>query len=74
MQISRFIAALKKANIALDRKVLADLATNDPKAFSTVLAEVRRYKALAGCTGNSVREDQEAPLLRRAPAWDLAQH
>ena len=40
-ELSRFIAALKKANIALDRKVLADLATNDPKAFSTVLAEVR---------------------------------
>jgi large subunit ribosomal protein L20 len=35
---SRFIEALKKANIALDRKVLADLATNDPKTFSVVLA------------------------------------
>ena len=38
---SRFIAALKKANIALDRKILAELATNDPKAFSAVLAAVK---------------------------------
>ena len=38
---SRFIAALKTANIALDRKVLADLAVNDPKAFSAVLAATK---------------------------------
>src|SRR5213593_2660855 len=38
---SRFINALKKANVALDRKVLADLAVNDPKAFSAVLAAVK---------------------------------
>ena len=34
---SRLINALKKADIALDRKVLADLAVNDPKAFSKVV-------------------------------------
>lgn len=38
---SRFINALKKANIALDRKILSDLATNDPKAFSAVLAATK---------------------------------
>ena len=38
---SRFIAALKKANIALDRKALADLAVNDPKAFDAVLTAVK---------------------------------
>jgi len=38
---SRFIAALKKANIALDRKILSDLATHDPKAFSAVLAATK---------------------------------
>ena len=38
---SRFIDALKKANIALDRKVLADLAVNDAKAFSAVLAATK---------------------------------
>ncbi len=33
---SRFINGLKKANIELDRKVLADIAVNDPKAFSQI--------------------------------------
>src|SRR3989344_6894328 len=30
---SRLIGVLKKKNIALDRKILADLAENNPKAF-----------------------------------------
>ncbi len=30
---SVFMAGLKKANIDLDRKVLSDIAINDPKAF-----------------------------------------
>lgn len=38
---SRFIAALKKANVALDRRVLADLAVNDPKTFSAVVAATK---------------------------------
>jgi len=38
---SRLIEALKKANIAIDRKILAELATNDPKAFSAVLAAMK---------------------------------
>src|ERR1039457_5820995 len=41
MTYSRFIEALKKAHIALDRKILADLAVNDPKTFSAVLAAVK---------------------------------
>ena len=41
MTYSRFIAALKKANIARDRKSLSDQATNDPKAFSAVLAATK---------------------------------
>ena len=35
---SRFIAGLKLAGIEVDRKILADLAVNDPDAF-TVLVE-----------------------------------
>jgi large subunit ribosomal protein L20 len=38
---SRFIDALKKANICLDRKILADLAVHDPKAFSAILAAAK---------------------------------
>lgn len=34
---SRLIAALKKANISLDRKVLAELAVNEPVAFTAVV-------------------------------------
>lgn len=34
---SRLIAALKKANITLDRKVLAELAVNEPAAFTAVV-------------------------------------
>jgi large subunit ribosomal protein L20 len=38
---SRFIAGLKKANIELDRKVLADMAVNDPAAFTSVLEKAK---------------------------------
>lgn len=34
---SRLVARLKKANVALDRKILADLALRDPGAFKAVL-------------------------------------
>src|SRR5579872_1947031 len=36
---SRLIAALKTADIKLDRKILAELAVNEPKAFEAVLAK-----------------------------------
>ena len=38
---SRFIAGLKKANIELDRKILADLAMNDAKAFSELASKAK---------------------------------
>ncbi len=34
---SKLIAALKAADINLDRKVLSELATNEPKAFTAVV-------------------------------------
>ena len=36
MTYSRFIEALKKKNIGLDRKILADLAKNHPENFKEV--------------------------------------
>lgn len=36
---SKLIAGLKKANITLDRKVLAELAVSEPKAFKAVVTE-----------------------------------
>ena len=37
LSYSRFIGALKSANIELDRKILAELATNMPSAFKSVI-------------------------------------
>ena len=34
---SKLIAGLKKANVALDRKILSELAVNEPKAFEAVV-------------------------------------
>lgn len=39
---SRFIDALKKANIALDRKSLADLAEHEPAAFARLVKQVTK--------------------------------
>jgi large subunit ribosomal protein L20 len=36
---SRLIAAMKKANIVLNRKMLSDLAIRDPQAFAAVVAQ-----------------------------------
>jgi large subunit ribosomal protein L20 len=41
LSYSRFIAALKKAQIGLDRKVLSDIAIHDPKGFSAIVDQVR---------------------------------
>jgi large subunit ribosomal protein L20 len=38
---SRLVAALKKADIALNRKMLADIAVRDPKAFAAVVAQAK---------------------------------
>ena len=38
---SQLIAGLKKANIDLDRKVLASLAVNDKEAFSLIVEQAR---------------------------------
>lgn len=38
---SRFIAGLKKAKVALDRKILADLAVKDSAAFNKLIELVR---------------------------------
>ena len=38
---SRFIHGLNKAGIRLDRKILAELALQDPKAFAAVAAKAR---------------------------------
>lgn len=39
---SSFIAGLKKANINLNRKVLSEMAIEDPNSFSQVVQEVKK--------------------------------
>ena len=38
---SKLVAALKKANIELNRKMLSDLAIRDPQAFAAVIAQTK---------------------------------
>jgi len=38
---SKFINGLKKANIDLDRKILADLALSDPKTFEKIVEKAK---------------------------------
>ncbi len=38
---SKLIAGLKKANVELDRKILAELAVNEPKAFEAVVKAIK---------------------------------
>lgn len=41
MVYSRFMNGLSKAGIALDRKILADIAVNDAKAFADLVAKAK---------------------------------
>jgi len=42
MTYSKFIYAMKKADIQLNRKMLADLAVRDPQAFATVVETAKK--------------------------------
>ncbi len=41
---STFINGLKKANIVINRKMLAELAVTDPKAFAEIAEKVKKAK------------------------------
>ena len=42
MSYSKFMGELSKADIQLNRKVLADLAMNNPEAFKAVVEKVKK--------------------------------
>ena len=42
---SKFMAGMKKAAIDIDRKMLAELAVNDPAAFGSIVAKVKAQLA-----------------------------
>lgn len=41
LNYSRFMHGLKKANITINRKMLADMAVNDFDSFTTIVQQVR---------------------------------
>ena len=41
MSYSKLISGLKKANIDLDRKTLAEIAVNDKEAFSLIAEQAK---------------------------------
>jgi large subunit ribosomal protein L20 len=41
LSYSRFSCALRKANVVINKKMLADLAVRDPKAFTKVIETVK---------------------------------
>jgi large subunit ribosomal protein L20 len=45
LSYSRLMSGLKKAEIEVDRKVLADLAVRDPAAFASLADVVKRQSA-----------------------------
>jgi large subunit ribosomal protein L20 len=47
MSYSRFINGLKVAGVELDRKILADMAVNDPTAFAALVDRAKSASAEA---------------------------
>jgi len=45
LSYSRLISGLRKANVAVDRKVLADLAVNDAEAFKELVELAKRHQS-----------------------------
>ncbi|MEJ5368796.1 MAG: 50S ribosomal protein L20 [Bryobacteraceae bacterium] len=45
LSYSRFIGALKKCGVELNRKVLADLAVNQPSAFAALVEKAKSAQA-----------------------------
>ncbi|MDB5178984.1 MAG: large subunit ribosomal protein [Patescibacteria group bacterium] len=44
LSYSAFMGSLKKAGVTLDRKILAELAVNQPKAFAAVVDVAKKAK------------------------------
>jgi large subunit ribosomal protein L20 len=63
---SRFIAGLKRAEIELDRKVLAAIAYDDPAAFGAIVEQVKQVMEHAAAEDATVA--QLAALTEHATA------
>src|ERR671916_507799 len=47
MTYNRFIAGLRAAGVDVDRKILAELAVSDPKAFSALVAVAKENSSVS---------------------------
>jgi large subunit ribosomal protein L20 len=47
LSYSRFVNGLKKSGVELDRKILADIAVNDPAGFSKLAEQAKAAHAAA---------------------------
>lgn len=41
LSYSKFVAGLKRENIEIDRKILSDIAVNDPETFKQIVSEAK---------------------------------
>ena len=59
MSYSRFVAGLRRAGVEVDRKMLADLAVDDPAAFAALVRVAAGNSSAAdeGATGESAAKD-----------------
>lgn len=57
MTYNRFIQGLKAAGVEVDRKILAELAVNDPAAFAGLVELARANVPASGNGGNGKAED-----------------
>jgi|TARA_B100000315_G_C14028175_1_gene341972 large subunit ribosomal protein L20 len=53
LSYSQFISGLNRINVDLDRKVLADMAVNDPRAFADIAELVKEEKDKAATTASA---------------------
>ncbi len=68
LSYSKFINALKNKNIDLDRKILADLAVNNPKIFAAIVKAVAGAEKTAEKKETQSEEKKETkPVAKKAP-------
>src|SRR5471032_2718344 len=60
MSYSRLIAGLKVAEVAVDRKILADLAVRDHAAFAQIVAVAKRHLDAHEAEAEAARETEAA--------------
>ena len=59
------MAGLKKAQIDIDRKVLADMAVNDPAAFGSIVEKVKAQLRLMSHAARPLRAGGACAKHRR---------